>query len=731
MKSRALFTVLAFLAASEAGASSGSRITILPPAPHQAEAFSVRASGQSPTKPELTYPAGEPFELQQGHRVWLEGEYLISPVAYTREDFAERRTARMPVTEAGLVTLPGSFRADRPRAIWLLSLGPPFEGEVPRHELLRFRRVSDMGGGVLMPAGSVIAGLWDVRGRYFVGLSKPFMVVAGKSVEAPLMQPGAGRSSLVMQLERASRAFELDQISLSSTALLTATGEARAPDSKLSTRDRIYGFWYDLESGRAQLASNTREDILAPIEVDLLPARVERVEAQLDLRPALEVALALPVALRDDENDLLLRSLPDSAIVARANLPPGTWTHTFSDLVPGLILVELHTRSGVFKKEVELPIAGSEYVRLEPEVIVVTGTVFFGDEAHPSKLSFMTVDKSTMETQTDAEGAYQVASLTALRHVTVEPEGVEAAPWVDFLVPALSESTQLDVYIPDARFRIRVYDVESGAPVAEAQVTVRNSFEAAGDEHEKTIVQRATTDEDGVALLPPLRPGSAEIRASAPGFFRMREPLRREVGSEDRTFEIGLEPTGSMVAVHLALPNGLPAGGAELMLVDSLSTARPLLSETADEKGLAALSRAAHGQLLIRHPEAAFLIRDWQPTEAVEEERWTLPPAVSQPLSLAIKDLQGEAVRRAWLALWVDGRRLSGVALAWLTRSRPFADSNGFWTGSNLPQARLAVVACPIKNRSEGETGLYDALAAEISLPWPPVLEISTAVQSQ
>ncbi len=548
-------------------------------------------------------------------------------------------------------------------------------------------------------------------------------------MEAPLMQPAAGRSSLVMQLERASRASELDQISLSATALLTAAGETRVPDSMLSTRDRIFGFWYELVSGRAQLTSNTREDILAPIEVDLLPVRVELVEAQLDLRPALEVALALPVALRDDENDLRLRSLPDSAVLAQATLPSGTWAHTFSGLVPGLISVELHTRSGVFKEEVQLPVAGSEYVRLEPEVIIVTGTVFFGEEPHPSKLSFMTVDKSTIETQTDADGMYQVASLTALRHMTVEPEGVEAAPWVDFLVPALSESTLLDVHIPDARFRVRVYDVESGAPVAEAQVTVRNSFEAAGDEHEKTIVQRAMTDEDGEALLPPLRPGSAEIHASASGFFRMREPLRREVGSEDRTFEIGLEPTGAMVAVHLTLPGGLPAGGAELMLVDSLSTARPLLSETADEDGLATLSRAAHGQLLIRHPDAAFLIRDWQPTEAVEEERWTLPPAVSQPLSLAIKELQGEAAHRAWLAIWADGRRLSGIALAWLTRSRPFADNNGFWTGSNLPQTKLAVVACPIKNRSDGEAGLYDALATEISFPWPPVLEISTAVQ--
>ncbi len=691
----------------------------------------VRASGQSPNEPELSYPAGAPFELQQGQKVWLEGDYLISPVAYSREDLAGRLSARMPVTQAGLVTLSDSFRADRPRAIWLLSLEPPFEGDVPRHELSRYQAAGDMGGGVLMPAGSAVAGLWDVRSRYFVGLSKPFLVVAGESVQASLVQPGAGRSILVIRLKRASHASELDQISRSSTALLTATGEARAPDSMLSTRERIYGFWYDLASHRAQLATNTREDILAPIEVDLLPTRVELVEAQLDLRPTLDVALALPVALRDDENDLRLRSLPDSTVLARATLPPGTWTHTFSGLVPGLVSVELHTQSGVFKEEVELPVAGSAYVRLEPDVIIVAGTVFFGDEPHPSKLSFMTVDKSTIETQTDADGAYQVASLTALRHVTAEPEGVETAPWVDFLVPALSESTQLDVYIPDARFRVRVFDVESGAPVPEARVTVRNSFEAAGEEHEKTVVQRATTDEDGVALLPPLRPGSAELQASAPGFFRMREPMRRQVGSEDRTFEIGLEPTGAVVAVHLTLPNGLPASNAELMLVDSLSAAHPILSENADENGLAMLSRGAHGQLLIRHPEAAFLIRDWQPGEAVEEERWTLPSSVSQPLSLAIKDHQGEAARRAWLTIWVDGRRLSGIALAWLTRSRPFADNNGFWTGSNLPRAVIAVVACPIQYRNQGETGAYDALAIDISFPWPPVLEISTAVQYQ
>jgi len=77
-----------------------------------------------------------------------------------------------------------------------------------------------------------------------------------------------------------------------------------------------------------------------------------------------------------------------------------------------------------------------------------------------------------------------------------------------------------------------------------------------------------------------------------------------------------------------------------------------------------------------------------------------------------------EPARQAELALWLDGFRLSGGALAWLTRSRPFTGPDGLWVGNNLPPRSVSVLAWSRQLHTEAASGSLDTLAREIPYPW-------------
>jgi hypothetical protein len=128
---------------------------------------------------------------------------------------------------------------------------------------------------------------------------------------------------------------------------------------------------------------------------------------------------------------------------------------------------------------------------------------------------------------------------------------------------------------------------------------------------------------------------------------------------------------------------------------------------------------------MIRHPEAAFLVRPWPPEEDEPTLRWTLTPA-APPLTVWVRgDADGGFARQARVALWVNGVRLSDQALMSLAETIPRVGADGSWTGNNLPREPVSIAAWTGRIPDE-ESGQRARPGTGVSYPWPERVEIRT-----
>lgn len=687
---------------------------------------------------ELVYPAGQWFLPLPRHRyrIWIEGEWSMTPytslMSYGGSKFSGRgMSSGLPLAPAGLVTLPADVEPRPDLVFRLLLAAPHHEGDIAKWEMTRRRPSDEVGEGLLMPAGPVVAALWDEKRQAHTALSRPFKVLARQSVAAPLERPRE-KAYLLLRLQRDTRALSVEDYLVE--PLVVQGGQKLPPDVKAPTTTHLYAIWYDLEPGSVEVEAHSPTEFLPPHPLDLRPGTIERLDEKLRPRPDLEVELVLPERLREERLTLELRSVPEGEIIASEPLPPAPHSHRFESVPPSLLEVELQTDLGSFSTQVDLGTGEDGLVRLEPELVTVSGTVRLGDDAHPAKLTFQTVGRATVEATADASGVYEVVLLEPLRSVEVELPDAAMAPYFDFFPRPITASTTLDFDFPTAAFRVRVLDAVSGQGIERASVDLRNVFvpepgEDGGEEHDKAVVQLVETDAQGQALLPPLRLGSLELRAAADGYLRQQQPVTVPVTDleTDRVFELVLEPIGETETLVLRLPGGAPASGAEITWVDSLAGGRSLFSTRADDQGSVEAPRL-HGAAfaLVKHPAASFLVREWPPGDQSGPMTWTLPAAAERPLSLQITDPQGEgAAPRAELALWLDGRRLHGRTLAWLTGGRPMADRNGFWQARNLPRSPVSILAWEVAMRAQAGAGSLDGLAVEVTYPWPERIEVA------
>jgi hypothetical protein len=700
---------------------------------------------------ELAFPAGSWFQPPHGrYRVWLQGGWRMTPFSadlrYSGQAAEEYITFGLPVGEAGRVTLPAAVDADSNLDLHLLYAGSYLEEGLTRWEVSPRRPTTEMEAGVLLPAGNAVGLLWNRKSHTYVALSRPFKVRAGVTVEAPLAKPGAG-ADLVVQVERRLVADKAADLAVQ--LVLKQAGAEREPDLAVFTADKVYAFWYGLEPGPAELTGESERDFLEPRQIDLLAGKIERVAAELKARPALEVQLDLPVALRHEKLALEVRRSATGEILEHRSLeelapplaPPLAPQYRFERLPPAPLEVELQTGAGSFSRQVDLSSGEDGFLLLKPELITVSGTVYHGDEGHRATLTFANAAR-TIEARSGDDGRYEAVFLDPVQTVSIALDGVESAPYFDFFRPAIAQSKELDFHLPDGDFRVNVLDAVTGEGIPRAAVEIRNTFfqerdrdeegaprRTSTDKNERAVFQTATADETGMARLPPLREGTLEIQASAKGYSAMREALKVQIldAGAEQVVEVKLEPAGETVSLRLRLPNGTPAAGAELLLVDSLGAGNRLFSARSDGQGLARVPLHQPGFLLIKHPATAFLVRDWRPSEEDGELEWVLSPAADRPLRVMVKNASGEGVvARADLVLWVDGRRLSGAALAWLAGSIPTADSSGVWIGRNLPRAAMNILAWNPRMPAAG-AGPPDSEAMAVAYPWADVVEIRAA----
>jgi hypothetical protein len=512
--------------------------------------------------------------------------------------------------------------------------------------------------------------------------------------------------------------------------------EVHRPDFTVVTFWGVYGFWYGLAPGRAVLEAGNERLHMQPESLQLGGGEIGWFEGTAGTRPSLEVGLVLPLLLREEPLSLEVRTLPDGDLLAEAPLPRRAGRHRFDGLVPELLEVVLDTHVGSFRRRVDLTHEQVGFVTLEPEVIELFGTVYRGGEPHPATVELRTAGGETVEAVSDAEGGYRAISLDPVHWVTVRLEGVDQEPWSDVFMPAIEHSRELDFEISDAEVTVRVLDAVTRQGIAGAFVAVRNVYLPAAEgggvgdraEREKVIAESHPTGEDGLAHLPPPRPGRLELHAEADYYRPMVQPLVLDVEDppRDREVELLLEPFGKRVPVHLRLPDGSPAAGAEVLRVGSLSAGSPLFSGRADSSGVVEVPIApAQGLLLLKHHAAAFGIVEWESWSREPEVTWTFPSLAPRPLSLRVLEPSGaQPARGVFLSLWVQGRKLSGRYLYWLLDAPLRPDPSGFWVCRRLPGVAVRVLAWYGDAHAQEAAGALDALATDILHPWPERVEV-------
>ena len=601
-------------------------------------------------------------------------------------------------SETGRVTLPPDVPRSPETELHLFQAGTPTAPRKPTDQI---------GTGVPLPAGRAMAALWDRQAKRYVALSRLFEVRPDEAVEIPFQLPRDAAHLIVEVRRHATVAATRD---LGIDLVLKLGRDERRPDLVVLTSEGAQAVWAGLPPGAAELRARSGQTFFGPQPLDLLIGKIEHVSGELKPLPALGVEVDLPESLRREELTLVVRRLPAGEIVAEHTLAPDLLAHRFEGLPQSRLAIDLLTSLGSFTREVDLGSGTDAFLLLDPELITLHGTVSRGDRPLSARLRLTTVERTRLETRTDDEGAYEMTFLEPLALLVIEGAGGEFD--VRRFSPALADSRELDIHLPDNDLRVKVVDAATGEGVAGASVSLFHQ------ETEATHLE--VTDDAGVARLSSLGSGALEIQALAKGYLPPREPVWVEVdGKKDQDFEVRLDPLGETVALHLTLPNGAPAAGAEVWLAMTLE-GPPLATASANGEGVVELPRQA-GVLLAKHRAAAFLVRPWRPHEGEQEVEWAFPDASGRPLTVQVRDSAGKGLRSE-LALWIGGNRLAGSMLAWLTDTDSRTDSNGVWSGRNLPQAPVGILAWEpaSTDRSEDLSGE----ATGVPFPWPEPVEV-------
>ncbi len=247
---------------------------------------------------ELVFPAGVPFKPPSGRvNIWLESEWNMTPRPdlvviggrWPAEHKASARTIQH--APAGRIDVAVDREVGADLDLWLLYTGATLE----KVELSRWSEVNKLDGGLLMPPGLVVAGLWNRREESWTALSQPFQVAAEKTISAPLKLPNLEESWLKVYLKRSGRE-SLDGLTLS----LSQNDVEHAPDFMHMTTWGVHAIWNGLEPGASTLIAGNSEVYHAPQAIELSGAAIEHFDGTLVKRPRLRANLRLPSSVREE-----------------------------------------------------------------------------------------------------------------------------------------------------------------------------------------------------------------------------------------------------------------------------------------------------------------------------------------------------------------------------------------------------------------------------------------------
>lgn len=655
---------------------------------------------------ELVYPCGTWFRPAAGrYKGWLEGNGYISPfpsvLNYAGEPFSGRGlTTVMPVVSSGQVSIPDDVTVPPNTNVRLFSLETVFYG---RRQLAFDRRVQDARRPAALPTGKAIAGIFDRQTNDAIALSKPFTVLAGKTVIVRPAPPTQG-SDIFVVLQRPHGTGSVEP--------RLHDGTSRAPDVLVNGTNGVYAVWYGINARRVRLTAEGDGLFLPPKEIALEPKSVATFRGALQKQPRLSIFVRSPEQAFAKLQVTIRRTDSLTVLEQFERVEPGA-VNVSGPLPATRLSVMLEADAWRFSKEVDLTAGSDEEVSFDLDPVILTGTIFLGRDPSPGHIDFLIGEGRSFRVEAGTEGRYDAVFWAEGVYAAKVTAAGETQP---FVVPAVDveQGAVADFHVPADGITVRVTDAKTGKSVPGATIGLESIWDD-DQRGETTLSYRFVADSKGRASLR-VRPGKASITVTSPGYAPSQPSELTVDSSEDRTIEVALMPTEVMARTRVLLPNGMGGAGAEACLVSGPLGDQMVWRAAADEAGnLEIDAAAASGVLVIRHANAASLAL---PLKGLPEVVRLTEPAAA-PLLVRTMTSTGEPARFAAISLRVAGIRLVGAALAFYTWSQaPISDNRATWVGRNLPPQPLELLAL---RRPAGQlaTGGYDALATRVTYPWP------------
>ncbi len=676
----------------------------------------------------LRFPAGKWQEVPAGeYWVLLEGKFEVSqyPVLlqwsngpYTGQGLA----SAIPAVAAGRVHLDGRCPTNRCLA-WMLHESSNLE-VLPgyfQHEMERWSELDTARkDGVLMPAGRVAAGLYDAARKEFISLQVPLNVPPLRSVAVSPVAPANGRADLILEVARPAITVKQPEKDEKDIDIALFTGDVtRRPTFLVRTHKKIIALWSQVPAGAARVDVSSPTAYLRDKDLRLRSGKVEYVSVNLAPLPKLGVRWSIPDEFKPTEPALKIVNLAGHERINTIQL--AKQPNQLEIPVPAAPL-EVTLKSGPWslREAVDLSDGADRSVQLEMHAIHVNGRVYYGDDPVQATITFLTDadPKESLKVRTDTDGKYEALFAKPEAYTAVVDLEGRAAPYpvVGFDVKG---DTTIDIRLPGNAYRFRVTRKDDGRPIEGARIVVQNREST---EDSVFVSMRLVTDEQGRATAQPLRSGTVVVSVDADGFVRLTRPEEAVVDKGERDIDLSLEPLGPTDTLTLLLPNGQPAAGANVLVHSD----REDRIETADGSGRVAIPRAgAGGLVLVRAAGAAVTARPWRG----EDQTWRLDTA-REPLVIHAVRADGSSVRAAVGVLWLDGVRLSGRLLAWLTSTGGGTDAAGYWILRNLPARPLQVLfwRSTASNYAlmaqQVAQQRFDAMRTIINAPWPATVDV-------
>lgn len=631
---------------------------------------------------ELTYPCGKWFVLPTAghHHFWLETNGRMTPemglILYGRKPFAgSGMGAIVPVALAGRLVIPQDRAISDAEGLRILSIESRHAWRSGRRVFDRRISAANAHTPFQMPEGRVIVGRFDRKTNDAIALSRPVDVVSGKTAVVWPVPPTESDVVLVL-----SKPPEL-QLDKPFAARLTL--DQRAPDVVLNGFERLIAIWYGIAARRGTISMQSDAAFWPAREVNLARGKVLTIRSTVQPLPKAHVSIVVP------PDAAIAESLTLEVAGRRVLVSPGE--HELNDLPAEPLKITLTVGDWRRSELLDLSSGQDGNVTFELQPIHVTGTVFRSNERAQAEIEFLN-ENEWRKVKTSERGEYATTFWWPQVH-TAQVKIRNLPPYLDTF-REIFQSGVVDFHVPRTDYLVRVRDLITGNGIAHAQVSVGNY-----SPDTRVTSQRITTDDAGVAVLPPLRKGEFILHAKAE-HYAASEPLRATVDDQHHELDIALKPLPTAASLQLRLANGAPAAGAEAWIFDAAMA--PRSRATADENGKLDLAEVP-ALLLVRHPMAASTIRAFAP----HDEVWTLDPPAA-PLTLVSRP--GVVV-----ALWLDGVKLTGPPLTFAAWSTPMTTANGLWVARNLPAKPLRVLLLP---GSAFGSNAYDAVARSIDYPW-------------